>query len=353
MRVKTVPRHRILQRNTRVATAVETSTDAETVTDLKKSRDSVYTMNGQNLYNQAYESPSAILIPGTMSSSSSSELTLSSSTSVSSSHTNDNNNNTEVVNLSTKDASNRVDKTASGTSVEPDDKLKDTFLYKIMTDPNFLENIQRNKQLKKFVCIFCKEDFTTCEELTSHMDVKKNDSNQIACCACKKTFAEKRYLKYHRRCHSERTKFTCDICTRKYTRLDNLTRHNVLHLNPDKFPCTICNRTFTRKDLLNKHRKSHEKYNLYCEKCGKYFRKILTLENHQKTHGDPSNASMSAAALETEVSIKNIDRKTENIACAENIICTIENSTRDEDLVCKTEESACKTSNLPFDENIC
>ncbi|XP_011138142.1 gastrula zinc finger protein xFG20-1-like [Harpegnathos saltator] len=353
MRIKTVPRHRILQRNTRVASATETSTDAETIINIKKNIDSAYTMNGQNLYNQAYESPSAILIPGTVSSTSSSELTLPSSTSVSSSLTNDNNNNTEVVNLSIKDASSCVDKTGSGTSAEPDDKLKDTFLYKIMTDPNFLENIQRNKQPKKFVCIFCKEDFTTCEELTSHMDVKKNDSNQIACCACKKTFAEKRYLKYHRRCHSERTKFTCDICTRKYTRLDNLTRHNVLHVNPDKFSCTICNRTFTRKDLLNKHRKSHEKYNLYCEKCGKYFRKILTLENHQKTHGDTSNASMSTAAFETETSVKNVQCKTESVASAKNIVCKTENSVRDEDLVCKTEESTLRAQNLPFDESVC
>ncbi|XP_032682873.1 RB-associated KRAB zinc finger protein-like [Odontomachus brunneus] len=353
MRIKTVPRHRILQRNARVASATETSIDAETVTDTKKNCDSTHTMNSQNLYNQAYESPSAILIPGAMSSTSCSDLTLPTSTSVSSPLANNNNNNSEVVNLSIKDASNRVNKTASGNSAEPDDKLKDTFLYKIMTDPNFLENIQRNKQPKKFVCIFCKEDFTTCEELTSHMDVKKNDSNQIACCACKKTFAEKRYLKYHRRCHSERTKFTCDICTRKYTRLDNLTRHNVLHVNPDKFSCTICNRTFTRKDLLNKHRKSHEKYNLYCEKCGKYFRKILTLENHQKTHGDTSNISTSAAAFETEASVKNIDCKTENTVCAENTVCKTDISARDEDLVCKTEESARKTQNLPFDESIC
>lgn len=194
------------------------------------------------------------------------------------------------MNLSTKDAGSRVDEIAA--TAEPEDKLKDSFLYKIMTDPNFLENIQRSKQLKKFVCLFCKEEFTTYDELTSHMDAKKDNSNQIACCACKRTFAEKRYLKYHQRCHSERTKFTCDICTRKYTRLDNLTRHNVLHVNPDKFACTICSRTFTRKDLLNKHRKSHEKCNLYCVKCGKYFRSVITLGNHQRTHRELSNAAI-------------------------------------------------------------
>jgi len=246
----------------------------------------------------------------------------------------------EVINLSTKDATNRADEIATGTSAEPEDKLKDSFLYKIMTDPNFLENIQRNKQPKKFfVCLFCKEEFATCDELRSHMDAKKDNSNQIACCACKKTFAEKRYLKYHQRCHSERTKFSCDICTRKYTRLDNLTRHNVLHVNPDKFACTICSRTFTRKDLLNKHRKSHEKCNLYCVKCGKYFRSVITLGNHQKLHREVSNAAMSIIICDNENSSLSGDAKA----------CETQDLTSEDSKPCKVDDTACKTQDLPSD----
>lgn len=272
---------------------------------------------------------------------SSSEITLSSSTSTSPSLCNDDNNNVEVVNLSTKDSHNRTDESATtGIPVEPEDRLKDTFLYKIMTDPNFLENIQQRSKLpKKFCCAICKEVFATCEELTNHMDTKKNDSNQIVCCACKKTFAEKRYLKYHQRCHSERTKFTCDICTRKYTRLDNLTRHNVLHVNPDKFSCTTCNRTFTRKDLLNKHRKSHEKYNLYCEKCGKYFRRNLTLANHQKLHREMSDVSIDrVSCINTDGSLTSIEKvicKTENKIATDNAVCTIGNIVCGENLCCE------------------
>lgn len=270
------------------------------------------------------------------------KVTLSSSTDIS--LTNDDNNNVEVMNLSTKDTSNRDD-VASGTSTEPEDKLKDSFLYKIMTDPDFFKNMQKNKQSKKFICLFCKEEFMTCEELTSHMDVKKNDNNQIVCCACKKTFAEKRYLKYHQRCHSERTKFTCDICTKKYTRLDNLTRHNVLHVNPDKFSCSICNKTFTRKDLLNKHRKSHEKCNLYCVKCGKYFRSILTLENHQWTHRETSNTSTNTVVCKTEnlIPTGNIICKIENSVSAEKKVDKTQDLTSGESLVCKTNDVIRKT----------
>ncbi|XP_076749602.1 uncharacterized protein LOC143422684 [Xylocopa sonorina] len=164
-----------------------------------------------------------------------------------------------------------------------DERLKDTFLYKIMTDPTFLENIQKNKQTRRYACQFCKQEFGNSNELADHMDVKKDESNQVVCCACKKTFAQKRYLRYHQRCHSDRSMFTCDICTKKYTRMDNLSRHNALHVNPDKFSCTYCEKTFARKDLLNKHLKCHDnKYRFFCEECQKYFKGPLTLDNHRR-----------------------------------------------------------------------
>lgn len=336
MRIKTVP-NRILQSNIKITSTIEDLSDEESA-DTEKDYDSTNAREDQDSY-KVYAPSSNVLIPIMKSTTLSNEVTLSSSTSISLT----NYDNVEVLNLSTKDASNRADIT-SAISADPEDKLKDSFLYKIMTDPDFLKNIQRNKKSKKFVCLFCKEEFATCEELTNHTDVKKND-NPITCCACKKTFAEKRYLKYHQRCHSERTKFTCDICTKKYTRMDNLTRHNVLHVNPNKFSCTMCNKTFTRKDLLNKHRKSHEKCNLYCVKCGKYFRSILTLTNHQWTHREISNTSASTVACKTKSSIPagDIICKIENSVSAEEEVHKTQDLTSGESLVCKTNDVIRKT----------
>lgn len=335
MRIKTVPRHRMLQSSIKIASASRSSSE-ESDADIEKDYDSIGAINVQDSC-QEYALPSKILIPITTFTSSNNGMTFSSSTSTLPSLIN--NNNVEVMNLSTKDnPSNHTDDITTDTSAEPEDKLKDSFLYKIMTDPNFVKNIQRNKQ-KKFVCIFCKEEFVTCEELTNHMEARKNESNQIVCCACKKIFAEERYLKYHQRCHSDRTKFTCDICTRKYTRLDNLARHNVLHVNPDKFCCSICNKTFTRKDLLNKHRKSHDKYNLYCVKCGRYFKSIITLGNHQKSHREVSNASnILVHKSESSVSSKNSICKTENLVSAKNKVYEAYDLTSGESLVCKTDD---------------
>ncbi|XP_076645383.1 uncharacterized protein LOC143354903 isoform X2 [Halictus rubicundus] len=186
---------------------------------------------------------------------------------------------TEAVNLCKKDHEEDI----SNLNAISSGKLKDTFLYKIMTDPAFLETIQKHKQPRKYSCQFCKQEFGNEEELYDHMDVKKDESNQVICCACKKTFAQKRYLRYHQRCHSERTKFTCDICTKKYTRLDNLARHNAFHVNPDKYSCTYCEKTFARKDLLNKHLKCHDnKHRFFCQLCQKYFMGALALDNHKR-----------------------------------------------------------------------
>lgn len=326
MRIKTLPRHRMLRNSIKSAT----SSSEESDTDVGKDCDSVDAKDDQDLC-QAYSSniliPSKSHLPFTTFTSSNDEMTLSSSTSTSLSLINDDNNNVQVMNLSTKDTSNRVDDT--DTSAEPEDKLKNSFLYKLMTDPNFLKNLQRNKQQpKKFICHFCKKGFSTSEELTNHMDVKKNESNQIICCACNKTFAQKRYLKYHQKRHSERIKFTCDICTKIYTRLDNLTRHNILHVNPTKFCCKMCNKTFTRKDLFDKHLKSHEKHSLYCIKCGKYFKSMLTMETHQKVHRKVSNASANIVVYKTESSV-----------AAENLICKTENSASAKNKVHETHDS--------------
>ncbi|XP_014206897.1 gastrula zinc finger protein XlCGF8.2DB-like [Copidosoma floridanum] len=178
-------------------------------------------------------------------------------------------------------------------------KFKDTYLYQIMTEPGLLDKIAPNKRLQPVVevqagpieqqqsCPYCKRKFATEGELKGHLSVQADASKQLSCCACGKAFAQRRYLRYHQRCHSERNKFACEFCARRYSRLDNLTRHNIFHTNPNKFPCLHCERTFARKDLLKKHLKCHEnKYKFHCDLCGRYFKGPVSLFNHMRSYHD-------------------------------------------------------------------
>lgn len=191
----------------------------------------------------------------------------------------------EPIDLSMKNRSKSPPNCSPPTQTPPRQtkEFKDTFLYKMLTDPMFVDNLKGTKNTVTYSCPFCKKQFPDEDSLVLHQKPVVNDMNKIACCACNKSFTQKRYLRYHQRSHSERNKFTCDICTKKYSRQDNLTRHNTFHTNPDKFSCNYCDRTFSRKDLLNKHIKGHEnRFSYHCSICDKYFKGPLSLENHQR-----------------------------------------------------------------------
>ncbi|KAG7196718.1 hypothetical protein KM043_016048 [Ampulex compressa] len=289
MRVKTVPRHIRNQNNMNLSSPQDCAdadesfaTDEENEKELKHSVTIVDTSRTCKSPASCASSSNRCAVAGP------SNCTLSDLSYEDDFSCNDDNNNIEVMDLSKKKCKERLDEKEPCASNEPEDKFKDTILYKIMTDTTFFENIRKNKQPRTYSCPYCKLEFEDDNDLTDHMDVKKDESNQVVCCACRKTFAQKRYLRYHQRCHSERAKFTCDICNKKYTRLDNLTRHNAFHVNPDKFSCSSCEKTFARKDLLNKHQKCHDnKHRFHCKECYKYFRGAFTLDSHKRiVHSD-------------------------------------------------------------------
>ncbi|XP_066587823.1 zinc finger protein 2-like [Prorops nasuta] len=286
MRVKTIPRQRKLHNYTSVVAA---STDKFTTQMDISSQENNAKLQNRHTWKEC-ETPISHSLDSAIPSTS---KCVNPGLSYYTPHFNGNHNNniTKVVDLSTDSNKNSDRVLPCNSSSSDSDRFKDTFLYQIMTDPTFLDTIQKNKQAKKHTCPFCKQEFPDDEKLDDHMDIKKDKSDQVVCCACNKAFAQKRYLRYHQRCHSDRNKFTCLICTKKYTRLDNLTRHNAFHVNPDKFPCNFCEKTFARKDLLNKHQKCHEnKMRFYCETCVKFFKGPLTLDNHNKSvHSPPSN----------------------------------------------------------------
>ena len=62
---------------------------------------------------------------------------------------------------------------------EVQDKFKDTFLYQIMTDPEFIENIQKTKKRNIFSCQFCKREFETETEIQDHLTARFDESKRV------------------------------------------------------------------------------------------------------------------------------------------------------------------------------
>lgn len=60
-----------------------------------------------------------------------------------------------------------------------EEKMKGSFLYQIMTDPKFIENLQKNKKKKKSTCQFCKKEFETEAEMRDHLNVRLDESNRV------------------------------------------------------------------------------------------------------------------------------------------------------------------------------
>lgn len=174
-----------------------------------------------------------------------------------------------------------VGESSSSNCSNSNDKFAGSMLYQIMIDPTFVENIKNTKNMKNLTCKFCKEQFESDDALGKHLDARLNELDNITCCACGKTFGQKRYLRYHQRCHVKKNQFTCGICTKIYSRMDNLTRHKAYHTNPDKYPCTMCKKAFSRRDLMMKHLKSHQGKKMNCNLCKGVFAGLAEMEAHR------------------------------------------------------------------------
>lgn len=70
-------------------------------------------------------------------------------------------------------------KNNSNVSLSQQEKLKGSFLYQIMTDPQFIQNLQKNKKKQKPFCQFCKKEFESEAEVKDHLNVRLDESKRV------------------------------------------------------------------------------------------------------------------------------------------------------------------------------
>lgn len=144
-----------------------------------------------------------------------------------------------------------------------------------------------------YICMMCKEKFSSFEPLKDHM---KNNSKckqvQLKCEVCGKMCETKKALYQHSMVHKDKPTFVCEQCGKTFTNRFNLENHKsskhgeYVEEHGNIYKCKVCDNQFTsRKDLYD-HISNHAKtpVTLLCDTCGKSFTSVENLRSHMRIH---------------------------------------------------------------------
>lgn len=77
------------------------------------------------------------------------------------------------------------------------------------------------------------------------------------------------------------------ICGKNFREIYTLKDHQRIHLDAKpSFQCTICDKTFFTKSNFDGHRLTHAEKKHICEVCGKRFALYAMMSRHRKRHGN-------------------------------------------------------------------
>lgn len=146
-----------------------------------------------------------------------------------------------------------------------------------------------------FLCRKCRKNFTSLAELKQHVSAPEEciDAN-LVCNKCSKGFETMLDKRQHMRTHIERQKFVCDKCGKEYLHMSSLENHKSIqhgeYIKSDesqRFKCRHCTQIFPNRTDLFAHTKEHENNQSFlCDMCGKCFKGRHQLSNHRRIHLD-------------------------------------------------------------------
>lgn len=146
-----------------------------------------------------------------------------------------------------------------------------------------------------FVCMTCKINVNTFEELRIHMKTNVACKKiHTTCDVCGKCCDSKKSLYQHSLTHKQKSAYVCEECGKVYTNRFNLENHkSSFHGEQVEeygsiYKCKICDDQFSNRKDLYDHLSNHRKMpsvNL-CENCGKCFDFPEQLRSHVRVHSD-------------------------------------------------------------------
>ncbi|KAJ8892372.1 hypothetical protein PR048_004952 [Dryococelus australis] len=136
---------------------------------------------------------------------------------------------------------------------------------------------------KKFVCNFCKREFSVESHLKRHVKIHASNSEVPPCCFCGKKYLNKACLLKHEAQHTTPETFKCKECDEFFDTRAIYKQHRLTHLGK-QHTCTDCQRTFCSASNLRMHM-SHKHMGrtpetFACQLCGKTFKQKGNLKVH-------------------------------------------------------------------------
>lgn len=174
-------------------------------------------------------------------------------------------------------------------------------LNAIMYDRHMASKHGENRTLQ---CTLCPQSFSRKTHFTRHMKVH-TAKRMLTCEVCKRTFYDFKGLKGHMaRIHSLDKAYGCEHCDERFDVEADRDGHvkecsvraRVKSEEQNGFGCAHCDARFTDRNEIVKHMEMHAKGDkaaeqeeeeagpLYCEKCGKKFKKKAQYERHIRIH---------------------------------------------------------------------
>ncbi|XP_014272562.1 zinc finger protein 260 [Halyomorpha halys] len=145
--------------------------------------------------------------------------------------------------------------------------------------------VKKSNKAKEFCCETCGQVFKQLWLLTRHIQVKHIGVRPFSCPHCPRKFYDKYELKYHQRLHEDVEDFCCNVCGRRFARRSGLRAHMRSHTGEKPFDCRTCGKSFAHLNSLATHERIHTGERPYtCKYCQRTFAQYSTARSHEEMH---------------------------------------------------------------------